>query len=53
MRACVNTNCTAFAHVVYSVATRCPLCKWDLQFIRPASESPAVREADRRISADH
>lgn len=38
MRACSNSKCVAFGRVVYSVATRCPLCRWDLQFIRPASE---------------
>ncbi len=37
MRACINTKCVAFGWIVYSVATRCPLCKWDLKFTyRPA-----------------
>lgn len=40
MRACVNTKCVAFERVVYSVATRCPLCKWDLKSLAPASEAP-------------
>jgi hypothetical protein len=38
MRACINSKCVAFGHIVYSVATRCPLCKWDLKFTLPVSE---------------
>jgi hypothetical protein len=40
MRACINTKCVAFGRIVYSVATRCPLCRWDLKFTVPASEAP-------------
>jgi len=38
MRTCMNANCVAFGHIVFSVATRCPLCRWDLRRILPASE---------------
>lgn len=38
MRACANTKCVAFGRIVYSVATRCPLCKWDLKGSLPVSE---------------
>jgi hypothetical protein len=41
MRACVNSKCVAFGRIVYSLATRCALCKWDLKFTLPASEKTA------------
>jgi hypothetical protein len=51
MRECVNPKCIACRRIVYSVATRCPMCKWDLQFMLPASEVAAsqktVRDAPR------
>lgn len=39
MRTCINTKCVAFGRIVYSLATRCPLCKWDLKCLRPVSET--------------
>lgn len=41
MRACKNTNCVAFGRIVYSVATRCPFCRWDLKITLPVSEVTA------------
>jgi hypothetical protein len=41
MRSCPNTGCVAFSRIVYSVATRCPLCKWDLKNTLPMSEASA------------
>jgi len=35
MRACPNIRCTVFGRIVYSLTTRCPLCKWDLKPILP------------------
>jgi len=51
MRACQNPKCPAFARIVYSLATRCQLCKWDLKGILPASEVAASAKPDRRPSA--
>ena len=48
MRSCVNTECVAFGRIVYSVATRCPLCKWDLKNTLPSSET-AASKADRHL----
>lgn len=48
MRSCVNTKCVARGRIVYSVATRCPLCKWDLKNILPASEAMAAPPTDRQ-----
>jgi hypothetical protein len=45
MRACINRKCVSFGRIVYSVATRCPLCKWDLKFTLPASEAAAAAKA--------
>ena len=47
MRACANTKCVAFGRIVYSLATRCPLCKWDLRGILPASEVGTPSKPDR------
>jgi hypothetical protein len=47
MRACINTKCVAFGRIVYSVATRCPLCKWDLKITPPASEAMALSKSAR------
>ena len=53
MRACINTKCVAFGRIVYSVATRCPLCKWDLNSVAPASEAsaPSTKPAALSLSA--
>lgn len=50
MRACPNTRCVAYGRIVYSLATRCPLCKWDLKIIRPMSETAAAPKPERRLS---
>jgi len=50
MRACPNTKCVTFGRIVYSVATRCPLCKWDLKSVLPASET-APAKPDRHLPA--
>lgn len=47
MRACANTKCVAYGRIVYSLATRCPLCKWDLKGILPVSEVGAESKAGR------
>ena len=51
MRTCANTECVAFGRIVYSVATRCPLCRWDLKNALPASETATAPKSDRRVSA--
>ena len=51
MRACPNTECVAFGRIVYSVATRCPFCKWDLKNTLSASEAAAPPKPDRQIPA--
>ena len=47
MTACANTKCVAFGRIVYSLATRCPLCKWDLKGILPVSEVGTPPKPDR------
>jgi hypothetical protein len=51
MRACLNSECVGFGHIVYSVATRCPLCRWDLKSVLPASETAPPLKQDRRVPA--
>jgi hypothetical protein len=51
MRACLNTQCIGFSHIVYSVATRCPFCRWDLKPVLPASESAPSSKPDRRSAS--
>jgi hypothetical protein len=38
MKICPNAKCSVFCRIVYTVATRCPLCKWDLKPTLPTSE---------------
>ena len=49
MRACPNPVCVAFGRIVYSLATRCPLCRWDLKNPLPASETATPRKPDRQV----
>lgn len=51
MRACPNTHCAAFGRIVYSVATRCPLCRWDLKSALPASETNARAKPGAQASS--
>jgi hypothetical protein len=32
MKVCPNSKCQMFGRIVYALATRCPLCKWDLSY---------------------
>jgi hypothetical protein len=47
MRSCPNAGCVAFGRIVYSVATRCPLCRWDLKNTLPQSETTALKPAQQ------
>ncbi|HET6176793.1 MAG TPA: hypothetical protein VFE61_07675 [Candidatus Sulfotelmatobacter sp.] len=49
MRACSNTNCVVFGRIVYTLATRCPLCKWDLKNTLPISEAAVAQKPERHI----
>jgi len=49
MRACPNPQCVAFGRIVYSLATRCSLCRWDLKSPLPASETGTQRKPDGRV----
>lgn len=42
MRICPNPKCAVFGRIVYIFATRCPLCRWDLKPVLPASEAVAA-----------
>jgi hypothetical protein len=51
MRACPNPVCVAFGRIVYSLATRCPLCRWDLKNPLPASETVTQRKPERQATS--
>ena len=56
MRVCSNINCVAYGRSVFSVVTRCPLCRWDLKIADlkialPASEVAPRPKVDRHLSA--
>jgi len=38
MKTCPNEKCPLFGRIVYALATRCAVCKWDLKATLPASE---------------
>lgn len=47
MRTCTNSKCIGFGHIIFSVSTRCPLCRCDLRRTLPASEiSSAPKPAE-------
>jgi hypothetical protein len=39
MKICANPKCSVYGRIVYALATRCPVCKWDLKTTLPASEA--------------
>jgi hypothetical protein len=45
MKNCTNPKCTGFGKIVYTLATRCPLCRCDLKSMLPASEVARPRPA--------
>lgn len=51
MRTCPNPKCVTFGRIVYSVATRCPLCKWDLKTALPAIETVAASKPEQQTSS--
>jgi hypothetical protein len=38
-KACTNPKCPSYAHLVYTVAMRCVLCRWDLKTAQRISDS--------------
>jgi len=38
MKTCPNAKCSVFGKIVYTLATRCPVCRWDLRVTLPESE---------------
>ena len=44
-KACTNSKCPAYAHFVYTVATRCVLCRCDLMTPHRTADA-AVAEPD-------
>jgi hypothetical protein len=53
MRVCPNSGCVAFGRIVFSVATRCTLCRWDLKIALPASETAPTPKQDRHPPSTH
>jgi len=49
MRACPNTQCVLFGRIVYALATRCPLCKWDLKNPLPSTETAIPHKPDTQF----
>jgi len=47
MKICPNAKCSVFGKIVYALATRCPVCRWDLRVTLPTSEvaHPVARSA--------
>ena len=53
MKYCPNYRCVAYGRVVYSQATRCAFCRWDLKPPRMKSEvSEAVQHAHANNTDD-
>jgi hypothetical protein len=51
MKICPNAKCSVFGHIVYTVVTRCPFCKWDLKSTLPSSEGARPQSAQAATAA--
>jgi hypothetical protein len=47
MKTCQNPQCVGHGRVIYTLATRCPLCKWDLAIGSNAVKSSAPLRANQ------
>lgn len=45
-RVCANGKCPSYARVIYTGATRCDFCRWDLKAAQ-RNAAPVVAEASR------
>lgn len=52
MRLCVNCKCPSYGRVVYTGATRCLFCKWDLMPTWTQSEIVAAQKPGQELG-DH
>jgi len=52
MKYCPNYQCVAYGRVVYSQATRCAFCRWDLRPPRMRSESSAEEKSPTLAPAE-
>jgi hypothetical protein len=52
MKYCPNYQCAAYGRVVYSQATRCAFCRWDLMPPRMRSETAAEEKSPTRAPAE-
>jgi hypothetical protein len=43
IKVCTNVSCPAYAHVVYTVAQRCNLCRCDLKGAQRTSDDSTVQ----------
>jgi len=53
MKTCTNAKCIALNRIVYSVATRCPLCRCDLRSVLPVSEASSSTMSAQNLPASH
>jgi hypothetical protein len=49
-KVCMNINCRAYAHFVYTVAMRCVLCRCDLIAARSLEAAGAIAPAQPNIA---
>jgi hypothetical protein len=43
IKVCSNVGCSAYAHVVYTVAMRCTICRCDLKVAHRGSEGAKMQ----------
>jgi hypothetical protein len=51
MKLCANQSCSIYGHIVYTHATRCTCCRWDLRPARNKSAEPlteTIQSAHRK-----
>jgi hypothetical protein len=51
IKVCTNFTCPAYAHVVYTVAQRCNLCRCDLKGAQRNSDAFKIQSTRSRAAA--
>jgi len=51
-KVCTNVKCSCYAQLVYTVAMRCVICRWDLKSANRNAELSGARIANGRAHAE-
>jgi hypothetical protein len=52
MKLCANHQCSSYGHIVYTTATRCLFCRWDLKPTWTRSEVVAAQKTQPEFRSE-